>query len=220
MRIVIIYLMKNKYIMSPDTTSIDTLPLASQVSDPVQSALGNNENIKSENIKIENYGQQLESERKADGAIQPIDYTSELNSALKDAAAVGATVLPSRDIPSNTLPMQHDQIIKPNYVPNNNENSDYIGNIIDRERDIQENQKKQNHSDNIDYIYQQLQVPILVGIIYFLFQLPIVRKHMLAFLPNLFNKDGNPNLSGYIFNSVIFALLYALLLKGLSYINN
>ena len=230
MRIVIIYLMENKYIMSNDTTSIATLPLASQASDPVQLALGNNENMKSENmkseninsenIKIQNYGQQLEAERVADGAINPIDYTTELNSVLKDAAAAGATVLPSRDIPSSTLSMQHDQITKPNFVPTNDANNDYIGNIIDREREIRDNQKKQNHSDNIDYIYQQLQIPILVGIIYFLFQLPVVRKHMLAFLPNLFNKDGNPNLSGYVFNSIMFALLYALLLKGLSYINN
>ena len=139
---------------------------------------------------------------------------------MKDAAASGATVLPSRDIPTNTLSMQQDHITKPNYVPNNEANSDYIGNILDRERIIQENQKKQNHSDNMDYIYQQLQIPILVGIIYFLFQLPVVRKNMFVFLPNLFNKDGNPNLSGYVFNSIIFALLYTILLKGLHYINN
>ena len=203
--------------MSNDTTSIDKLPVASQANtpSPVQSALGN-----CENIKMENYGQQLEAERKADSAIQPIDYTSELNSVLKDAAASGATVLPSRDIPTNTLSMQQDHTTKPNYVPNKEENNDYIGNILDRERIIQENQKKLNYSDNMDYIYQQLQIPILVGIIYFLFQLPVVRKNMLAFLPNLFNKDGNPNLSGYVFNSVIFALLYALLLKGLNYIHN
>ena len=208
--------MENKYIMS-STTSIDKLPIAPHIStqnDPVQSALGNNENI-----KIQNYGQQLEAERKVDNIGQSIDYTTELNSVLKDAAASGATVLPSRDIPTNTLSMQQDSITKPNYVPNNEENRDYIGNIIDHEQDIQENQRKQNHSDNMDYVYQQLQIPILVGIIYFLFQLPVIRKHMLVFLPNLFNKDGNPNLSGYVFNSVMFALLYAFLFKGLNYIN-
>ena len=89
--------MKNKYIMSNDTTSIDKLPVALQanIQDPVQSALGN-----SENIKIENYGQQIEAERKANNAVSSIDYTSELNSVLKDAASSGATILPSRDIPT------------------------------------------------------------------------------------------------------------------------
>ena len=46
-----------------------------------------------------------------------------------------------------------------------------------------------------------------------MYQLPIIRKNMLVFLPNLFNKDGNPKLSGYIFNSIVFALLYTLLIK-------
>lgn len=204
--------------MASCTTSIDQLPPVTQSNasgSPVQqNPLGN-----SENIKIENYGQQLDAERKADQAVQQIDYTSELTSALKEAAAVGATVLPSRDIPQTTLPTQQDQSVKPNYIPKDDE-KDYIGNIIDREKIIQENQRKQNQSDNIDYIYTQLQIPLIVGILYFLFQLPIIRKRMFAFLPSLFYKDGNPNLSGYVFNSVIFALFYALLLKGLHYLKS
>jgi len=204
--------------MSSDTTSINQLPTASQSnssSAPIQhTALGNNENI-----KIENYGQQLDAERKTDVAMQPIDYTSQLTSVLKDASASGATILPSRDIPQNTLPTQQDEEIKPNFVPKTADD-DYIGNILDREKVIQENQKKQNQSDNMDYIYQQLQIPLIVAILYFVFQLPIIRTKMFVFLPNLFNKDGNPNLSGYIFNSVVFALFYALLLQGFNYIKN
>ena len=203
--------------MANSTTSIDQLPAASQQNssiNPVQPTLGN-----SENVKIENYGQQLAQERAADVSIPQVDYTSQLNEALKDASIYGATNLPSRDIPQNTLPSQQDEEIKPNYVPKQ-ENNDYIGDILSRERVIQENQRKQNQSDNMDYIYNQLQIPLLVGIIYFLFQLPAVRKRMFVFLPNLFNKDGNPNLSGYLFNSVIFAMLYALLLKGLTYLKN
>ena len=72
----------------------------------------------------------------------------------------------------------------------------------------------------MDYIYQNIQLPVLVGVIYFLFQLPIVRKNLLTFLPNLFNKDGNPKLSGYVFNSVMFALFYTLLVKGLVYLQD
>ena len=203
--------------MASCTTSIDQLPTASQSnspSSPVQTALGNNENV-----KIENYGQQLDAERKADQAVQQIDYTSQLTPVLKEAAASGATVLPSRDIPQSTLPTQHDETVKPNFVPKQ-ANNDYIGDIVEREKIIQEKQRKQNQDDNMDYIYNQLQIPLIVGILYFLFQLPIVRKRMFVFLPNLFNKDGNPNLSGYIFNSVIFAMFYVLLLKGLSYIKN
>lgn len=206
--------------MSSGTTSIDQLPINSQdnSSAPVQQAIST-QNPPGENIKIENYGQQLENERNTDGAAQvpPIDYTSQLTSALKEASASGATVLPSRDIPRQTLQHQHDDHIKPGFVPPS-ESNDYIGNILDKEKILEDSRRKQNQTDNMDYIYENLQLPILVGVIYFLFQLPIVRKNLLTFLPNLFNKDGSAKLSGYIFNSVMFALFYTLLVKGIVYL--
>ena len=211
------------------TTAIDALPVNAQgnVTTSAPPSLSENKNgntnsdnqVNNENVKINNYGQQLNLERKADGASTHIDYSSQLNSVLKEASAAGATVLPSRDIPQTTLSLQQDNQIKPGFIPEAN-TEDYIGNILDREKIIQENQQKQNQSQNMDYIYQQLQIPLLVGILYFLFQLPIVRKYLLSFLPNLFNTDGNPKLSGYIFNSVIFSLLYVLLVKSLTYFSN
>jgi len=207
--------------MSSGTTSIDQLPVNSQdnSSAPVQQT--SNPSASNENIKIENYGQQLETERRTDGASQipPIDYTSQLTSALKEASASGATVLPSRDIPQQTLQRQHDDHVKPGFVPSS-ESNDYIGNILNKEKILQDAQRKQNQADNLDYIYQSLQLPILVGVIYFLFQLPVVRKNLLTFLPNLFNKDGSAKLSGYIFNSVMFALFYTLLVKGIVYLQD
>lgn len=211
--------------MSNDTTQIDLLPSNSSSSGtpdqntiPVQTLPTSNN---SENVKIENYGQQLNQLRQVDTASQvaPIDYTSQLTSVLKNAQASGATVLPSKDIPQQTLQLQQDFQTKPDYVPDTTTN-DYIGNILDKEKIILQNKIKQNHSDNLDFIYQKLQMPVLVGIIYFIFQLPIIRKNLLTFLPNLFNKDGNPKLSGYIFNSVIFASIYGILVKGLDYLQN
>lgn len=208
------------------TTQIDQLPStqSNPAENPVQNSLppqappisDNN----SENIKVQNYGQQLNAEREQNGSqVAPIDYTSQLSSALKEAQASGATVLPSRDIPQQTLSMQQDYQTKPDYVPTS-ETNDYIGNILNKEKIILEQKQKQNHADNLEYIYQSLQLPILIGIMYFLFQLPFIRKNLLTFLPNLFNKDGSPKLSGYIFNSVVFASLYTLLVKGLHYLQN
>ena len=220
--------------MSSGTTSIDQLPVNQQGNTPsapvqptnsgsVQPAnSGPDPGAPTENIKMENYGQQLENERRTDGASQipPIDYTSQLTSVLKDAAASGATVLPSRDIPQQTLLRQQDDHIKPGFVPGASESNDYIGNILNKEKVLQDNQRKQNHADNMDYIYQSLQLPVLVGVVYFLFQLPVVRKNLLTFLPNLFNKDGSAKLSGYIFNSIMFASFYALLVKGIVYLQD
>lgn len=205
--------------MSQGTTQIDQLPITnSQNPEPVQQ-LSPQQTSNTENIKIQNYGQQLNMERSADTGSQvaPIDYTSQLTTALKEASASGATVLPSRDIPQQTLPMQHDVQTKPDFVPESKTN-DYIGDLLDKEKIIREQKQRQNQSDNLDYIYQSLQLPVLVGIMYFLFQLPFIRKNLLTFLPNLFNKDGAPKLSGYIFNSVMFAGFYSLLVKGINYL--
>tara|TARA_Y100000389_G_scaffold76400_1_gene73057 strand:+ start:2861 stop:3463 length:603 start_codon:yes stop_codon:yes gene_type:complete len=198
--------------MSLGTTSIDSLPTPNQTADPVQIS-------NSENIKIENYGQQLNAERSAETQIPPIDYTSQLTSALKDAQSSGATVLPSRDIPQQTIGIQNDFQTKPDYIPES-KTEDYIGDILDKEKIILENKKKENQNDNLDYIYQSIQLPLLVGILYFLFQLPFIRKNILTFLPNLFKNDGNPKLSGYIFNSVMFAILYSAIVFGLHYLKN
>lgn len=212
MRNSIIYKTFFLYIMSLGTTSIDSLPTPNQNTDPVQIS-------NTENVKIENYGQQLNAERSAETQIPPIDYTSQLTSALKDAQASGATVLPSRDIPQQTIGIQNDYQTKLDYIPET-KNEDYIGDILDKEKIILENKKRENQNDNLDYIYQSIQLPLLVGILYFLFQLPFIRKNILTFLPNLFKKDGNPKLSGYIFNSVMFAIFYSTIVFGLHYLKN
>lgn len=196
------------------TTSIDSLP-KNNVNENDKSLSYNIE--KTENISIENYGQQLNEEKKKDMISQSINYSTNLNSALKEASAVGATVLPSRDIPQNTLQMQNDENIIQNQIPKNN--NDYIGDIINREKIIKERTQKENKKDNIDYLFESLQIPVLLSIMYFLFQLPYIRKNLFIFLPALFNKDGNPNLYGYIFNSIIFGLSYFGLQKLLDYIN-
>ena len=214
--------MNNKYIMAEcGTTSIDQLPVNPQMNsnnnnNPIQLVKSELPNNDIQNTKIQNYGEQLNNERKIDSQVQNIDYGSQLNSVLQEASASGATVLPSRDIPQNTLPIQQDQEIKPNFIPENKE--DYIGSILDREKIIQQNRQKQNQSDNMDYLCQQLQQPLLISIIYFIFQLPIVRTNMFYMLPKLFNKDGNPNLYGYVGNSLLFGLVYFILTGGMSYI--
>ena len=197
------------------TTSIDSLPVGNDSQNNKPVTLSNLENT--ENIKIENYGQQLNEERKNDIIAQQINYSTDLNSVLKEASAAGATVLPSRDIPQSSLPIQSDKGTIQNQVPINN--NDYIGKIIDRERMIKENNKKENAKDNMNYIFESLQIPVLLSIMYFIFQLPAVRKNLLTFLPALFNKDGNPNLYGYLFNSIIFGLSYFGIQNALNYFN-
>ena len=206
--------------MSLGSTSIDELPLANENNNapPVQNnksdPIGN-----VENVKMQSYGEQLNKERKNSVNMQQMDYTSEISSVLKDTIDSGASVtaLPSRDIPQATLPMQNDAEVKQNYIKKNDH--DYIGNMITREDIIRKNKMKENKKDNFEYIYEQIQIPLLIGVIYFLFQLPATRKNLFYFIPALFNKDGNPNLQGYLFNSFVFALLFLGIQKIIDYLH-
>ena len=189
-----------------ETTSIDELPSNKSNNDnsaPVQNIFSENN---TENIKIPNYGEQLNSEKEVAPVLQKIDYTSKLNSSLKEIGNGIPLQLPSRDIPLNTTTINNDVNVQPNYIPPNN--NDYIANHVTPTDIIQQNRMKENMNDNVEQFYETIQMPLLVGLLFFIFQLPFIRKNLFIYLPSLFNKDGNPNLSGYIFNSVIFALLY------------
>jgi len=138
-------------------------------------------------------------------------------SGLQQASSAGLTVLPSRDIPQTQSHLTQDQQMQPNYVPQEQDNTDYITEHQTNEDIIRKYNTKEQHAHSLDDFYSNIQTPILIGILYFLFQLPVVRKNVFKFLPSLFSKDGNPNLSGYVVNSAIFAALYFSLTKGIRY---
>ena len=83
----------------------------------------------------------------------------------------------------------------------------------------QQHRSKQ-YDNNLESFYSEFQLPILVAVLYFLFQLPVIQKYIYKIIPGLFNADGNPNLFGYVFNSITFGLVYLFLLKMMKYFSN
>jgi hypothetical protein len=142
---------------------------------------------------------------------QQQNVMNELVNGLQRASASGLTNLPSRDIPMNTAGMMNDAQVKPNYVPNNyrKEDDDYIGQHEDEE---ETNEARYNNHvasvDSMENIYKLIQVPLLVGILYFAFQLPVFRKYMLKYIPSIFSGDGNYNIRGLVFVSALFGAGY------------
>lgn len=139
-----------------------------------------------------------------------------LISGIQQASVNGLTGLQSRDIPQMTSQITQDQQVKPNYVPT--APAKYIENDSTRTEIMEANMRKQNKADSLDVMYDELQIPILLALLFFIFQLPLFRNYLFKFLPSLFNKDGNPNLSGYVMNSALFALFYYTIKKLLNYL--
>jgi hypothetical protein len=143
---------------------------------------------------------------------------TQIVSGIQQASSTGATLLPSRDIPRNTEGITHDAHIQANYIPQAQKN-DYIKDFETPQEILDNYNKSVNKNDALDNIYEEFQVPLLLAILFFLFQLPILKKKLYTFLPFLFFKDGNYNIQGYIFTSIFFGLLYYMLNKLMGHFN-
>jgi hypothetical protein len=84
---------------------------------------------------------------------------------------------------------------------------------------IQNYNKKINKNDSLDEIYDEMQSPLLLAVLYFLFQLPFFKKLLFKYFSILFSKDGNYNINGYLFTSILFGLLFYLLTKVTAFFN-
>lgn len=145
-----------------------------------------------------------------DNAITQSSY-NELVGQIQQADKLGVTQLPSRDIPNNTDTVVMDDQTQPNYIPEQQIMEDYIKNYQTSDQVILEGEKEDNNRDRLETLYSNIQMPVLISIMYFLFNLPIIRKYMQKYIPNIFNKDGNPNFIGYLVNSILFGILYYIL---------
>lgn len=194
--------------MSVGTTSLDSLP--------VGGSGGENITLHTEekNVVIDNKMQELQAQRDAEISQKPSGPppsmdVNEFVTGLQKATSSGMTALPSRDIPIDQNAVLKDDHVKPNFIPDSSP-TDYITEHQTSEEIIRQNQKKQRSSDNLDVIFSELSLPIMISVLYFLYQLPVVRRAFLQTLPMCYSKSGELKLSGYLVNSLAFGtIIYA-----------
>lgn len=116
-----------------------------------------------------------------------------------------------------TTNLSNDPQIIPNYIPQLQNNNDYIKNDEDANDIILHYNKTNNINNSLDDMYNEIQTPLLLAVLYFLFQLPFFRNFLFKYLPFLFSNDGNYNLNGFLFVSVLFGLLFHFLMKITGY---
>jgi hypothetical protein len=187
-----------------NTTSINDLP-----TDPMGS---NANNISMAASEKPSFNQQQQTTLSLDQST-----ISQIVNGLQQASSAGATMLPSRDIPQNTQTLTQDAYIQPNYVPPPT-NTDYI-NDVDY-TNINSYGKTEQMKNSLDTVYDELQTPLLISILYFLFQLPILKQTLFKYIPLLCHNDGNYNLNGLLFTSVTFGFLFFSLSKTMKQINS
>lgn len=190
-----------------DSTSILDLP-----TDPVGGG-----NI-SNNITITAQEQQPTSA--GSNSSMSLDQTTinQIVNGLQQATLAGATQLPSRDIPMTTTGLSTDPQVMPNYVPPPPQsNQDYIRGYEQTSDMINNYNKGKQMNNSLDDMYNEMQTPVLIAVLYFLFQLPFFKKFLYNYIPALFSNDGNYNINGFLFVSFLFGLLFHSLNKMTNY---
>uniref|UniRef100_A0A6C0KQK3 Uncharacterized protein n=1 Tax=viral metagenome TaxID=1070528 RepID=A0A6C0KQK3_9ZZZZ len=134
---------------------------------------------------------------------------SQIVNGLQQASLAGATQLPSRDISLNTNNLTQDPQIQPNYIPEPKEKN-YI---LDSDDDLNNYYKAEKMENSLDSLYDELQGPILLAVLYFLFQLPFLKKLIFKYLPFCCLKDGNYNINGLFLTCGLFGFIFYLLSK-------
>ena len=209
-----------------DTTSIDDLPLSSQTP-------GNNHHPHYQHtgggggggggaplIYSPNVGG-IEPMMSHGPPQIPGNVMNEVMQGVQRASANGMTMIPTRDIPMNPNSFTHDDQARPNYVPDPRsvhfqDGADYIKDYQSMESIVRANARQSNQLDTIEAIYYDIQMPILVGVMYFIFQMPVFRAQLLHFLPSLFGEDGNFKMIGLTATSAMFALVFFIIMKLLN----
>lgn len=105
----------------------------------------------------------------------------------------------------------HDEQVMPNYVPTQKLTTDYLREYEDKVAKKTEEYARAKHQESmITSLYDEIQIPILIGVLFFVFQMPFLNAMMFKYLSfmQLYHEDGNLNLFGITFKSILFGLCY------------
>ena len=203
-----------------DTTNISDLPTA-QLSNntsnnvllekkelPKANTKESSVSITKENIKVPNIinNENKKRETELNNNLQP-NVMNELVNGLQQASMKGMTSLPSRDIPRDTNHITQDETTKPNYIPKA-DNFDYISEHEKKEDIINKHMMNANKQDTFDYLFEELQTPVLISLLYYLFKQPFIEKLLLKYFPVFFKKSGHFKWYGSLIMSLLFGATY------------
>ena len=148
------------------------------------------------------------------------DSINKIITGLQQASSTGMTQLPTSHIPMQTQPHMQDPQIQPNYVPAPPpQKTDYIDQHDTIQSLMQQNKNTKQEQDRLDVLYSELQMPIIVMAIFFVFQMPFFNKKFMKLFPALFLKDGQNNISGYLVKTALFGGLFFGINKATNYLS-
>ena len=131
--------------------------------------------------------------------------------------------LPSRDIPMDQSMYQQDEEVQPNYIPRTKLTSDYVKDYEEvTHENIRRHENRKDKTSMVDKIFTDLQTPILIALMFFIFQMPLMNTMFyrnFSFL-SVYNSDGNINFYGITLKSVLFGSIFYSMQNAVQYLTD
>lgn len=131
--------------------------------------------------------------------------------------------LPSRDIPQDPTVYSNDEEVQPNYVPKPKKHVDFVSEEeIMTERNLREYEARLKKENKMDMLLTEIQIPLFIAILYFVFQLPVVNTFLLKYFSflSIYDVDGNFNLIGLILKSILFGNVYYMFNQAINFLSD
>jgi hypothetical protein len=111
--------------------------------------------------------------------------------------------LPSRDIPMHTERHMIDENSKTNYIPTPEKHVRFV-----EEEDQEELQENEQRNENFESSVFRYREPLILMLLFFIFQMSIVNAKLYQFIPKLFVQEGELSGSGVILKAGLFVAVY------------
>ena len=116
--------------------------------------------------------------------------------------------LPARDIPRETITHTTDPQTTPNYIPQKQQ--EYI--------EQQPIYHQSPPSGKLNKILEEFRIPILLSILYFIFQLPMVQAFIIRMFPSVVQNNDLTTM-GIVVKSIMFGLSFHVTMFSIDYLN-
>lgn len=124
---------------------------------------------------------------------------------IHQAMRPGDGMLSSRDIPMHQAP---DNQARPNYVPEQNTDN-YIQDEDTPDIPFQIRDK----DDVFESVLEKAHVPVILALLYFIMNLPILNEKLFKIVPKLFEKEGELSVLGMMVKALLFGSCYLVIQK-------
>jgi hypothetical protein len=118
------------------------------------------------------------------------------------------TELPARDIPRETVVHTTDAQVTPTYIPPKQQ--EYI-----EQQPVYYQQPSQS---KLERLFEEFKLPILLSVLYFIFQLPTVHSFIIRVFPSI-AQSGELTTLGVMVKSLLFGLSYHVSMFFMDYLN-